>query len=141
MADGRSTRPHIANERREVRLQVIPSPPLELFHKIAGPVLIVNLQAIAEDRVRRIVGTESLHQPIADRAQVVFGGGAIHMVKHETLAADGRPLHLHSRAARNEKHHFVRPVEVGRKRNCAAFNLRQLADAVGDEIVPARAHQ
>src|SRR6185295_6494324 len=136
-----SLRPNVNDERGEIRLQIVTAPPLELFQKIAGPVLVIDLQTVTEDCVRFIARTESLHQPVAYCFQVVLCGGTIHVVENKALTADSGPLDLHASAARNEEHHLVRPFEVGRQPNCAVFNLRQLADAFGDDFVTLRAHQ
>src|SRR2546422_6623213 len=54
MPDGHCLRSNVRDQGRQVRLKVIASSLFELFQKIAGPILIVNFQAVAEDCVRWI---------------------------------------------------------------------------------------
>src|SRR4051812_29885488 len=89
--DGRGLRSNVRNQGREIRLQVVAASALELFQKIARPVLSINFQTIAENSVRR-VRAERLYQTVADVLQIVLRRRAVQMIEHVTFRADRRAL-------------------------------------------------
>src|SRR6185369_9740753 len=112
-----------------MRLEVIATPLLELVEEVRSPILVVNLETVAEDRIRR-VRTECLQQSIADILQVALGRARVQMVEHVTFSADGGAFDLHSRAARNKKDDLLR---VAVKPHGAVVNVSQFSQAVGNE--------
>jgi len=81
--------------------------PRQLVEKVAGPVLIVNFQTVAEDCVRAL-GTERLHQPITDNLQIILGRNPAEMIEHEPFGPNRGALHLHTGVTGNEEHNFPR---------------------------------
>src|SRR5262252_6203515 len=54
MTNRRGFRPDIGHQRRQPGPQIVSSALLELRQEIISPILVVHLQAVAEDRQRRI---------------------------------------------------------------------------------------
>ena len=71
----------------------------------------------------RRIGSESLHQSIANMIQIVFGRDAIEMVEHVTFGSDRGTLDLHSGATGNEEKDFVRTFEVFRQPHGSVVNV------------------
>src|SRR6185369_3576030 len=105
-----------------MRLEVIATPLLELVEEVRSPILVVNLETVAEDRIRR-VRTECLQQSIADILQVALGRARVQMVEYVTFSADRGSLDLHARAAGDEEDDFVRAVRVTVQPHCAIVNV------------------
>ena len=76
------------------------------------PVRAGHFQAVAENRVRRVLA-EGLQQRSPVDLQVLVDGRAAVMVQHEAFGADGRPLHHHARAAGNEKERHAAGLASG----------------------------
>src|SRR6185369_327877 len=114
---------------RKVWFEIVPTAPLELFQKIAGPVRAINFQTVAEDSMRR-VRWKRLHQTVADRLEIHVGRGAIHVIEHEPLAADRRPFDLHAGTTGNEEEDFVLTGRMIGKRNQSVFDVGKFLDGV-----------
>ena len=140
VADVRCLRPHLRDERRQIRPQVVAAPSLELVEEIVSPVLVIDLQAVAENRVRSL-RAESLHQTVAHRLQVVFGRGLAEVVEHEAFGADGWALDHHPRPAGDEEEQFVPAARARRDLNRAVLEVSDLAQAVGRDALSLRARQ
>src|SRR6185369_17183135 len=104
-----------------MRLEIISTPLPELFEKVRSPILVVNLETVAEDRIRW-VRTECLQQAIADILQVALGRARVQMVEHVTFSADGRAFDLHARAAGNKEDDLLR---IAVQPHCAVVNVSQ----------------
>src|SRR5579884_197242 len=103
--------------------QVVASPFLELLQKIRTPIGTIDLQAVAENRVRTI-GRKCLHQPIADTLEIVLHRSSVVVIDNKAFGAHGRSLHLHTRAAGNKENNLSRATRV-RKRHPSIMNLRE----------------
>src|SRR5689334_4075852 len=98
--------PDVSNQRRQIRLKVIAASLHELVKKIRRPVLVINLQTVAEHSVRP-VRRKSLHQPIANVLQVVFVSCRIEVIEHVTLAANCGTFYLHAGTTADEENNFL----------------------------------
>src|SRR5215469_7816367 len=102
---------YVGDERRQIRRKFVAPPLAELLEEITGPIGIINLEAIAEDRVGR-VGVERLKQPVTNGAQVVLDSCRVVMIKDEAFGAHRRALDLHAGVARNEKEQLIGPLKI-----------------------------
>ncbi len=109
--DVRRERPGIAEQSRQVRLEPVAAPPLELGRQAPGPVGAVDLEAVAEHRVERrpSLAAHRVEHPVAGGAQEQLDGLAIVVVDDEPLHAEGRPLHLHTGRLVHEEHQSPAP--------------------------------
>ena len=126
----------VADQRRKVRRQVVAPALAEFLQQVRRPVGVEHFQAVAENRVRR-VRSECLHQPVAHVLQMILDGGAVVMVEHVTLRANGRALHHLPRAAGYEKQHDPRLARATARaeRLPVAFGNGDLPDAGGGELL------
>ena len=111
VADRPGVRARVRGQRGKVWFQVVAAARAELLEKIGGPVRLVHLEAVAEDREGRM-GAERLQQPVADVLQIAVERVAVVVVQHEPLGADRRPLDHHAGAARDEEQNLAGSMAV-----------------------------
>ena len=129
VADGRRRRPRIEDQGGEERPQVVAPARLERLEEVAGPVGLVDFEAVAEDRVRgrRVEGGE---QAVADGAQVMIDRRTIVVIEDEALGPDGRPFHHHPAAAGDEEQHVACARRAVGQGEHAVADARDLAKAL-----------
>ena len=94
-----------------MRLQVVTPPFLEFRDQVAGPVGFIYLEAVAEDRIRRIL-SESLHEPVTDILEISFHSRAIVMADNESLRTYRGTFDHLSGMARDKKDNFARAFGI-----------------------------
>src|SRR5690349_17889517 len=113
-----------------MRSQVVASPLFKLLEKVAGPVGVVNFEAVAKNRVRWLC-SECLHQTIADVLQIMFCRRLVILIEDESLRADRSSLYLHSCPARNEEENDSGLVGRGGEKSPAVMNDGELGELPG----------
>ena len=82
-----------AKQLWQIGSQIVSTPTLELRQQVRRPIRAVHFQAVAENCIRRLV-TESLHQWISHKAQVIMHCTEIEMIQYEALSMEGRTFYL-----------------------------------------------
>src|SRR5439155_3835547 len=84
----------------------------ELPQKIARPIRAVHFQAVAKDGVR-CIGSESLHQPVADKLKMVLDGRAIIVIQNKSFRSHRGALHGLPCSACDEEQQGVMSIKTG----------------------------
>ncbi len=83
----------VVKQIKQVRRQIITPAFLEFDKQIIGPVGAVNLQAVAEYRIGRMVA-KGRHQAVGDHMQMMLNRIGAHMIQHIAFAANAGTLDL-----------------------------------------------
>ena len=114
---------NIRNQCRQVRLEFIAAPLFELVKKIRSPILVVNFEAVAEDRVRNRGLIKGLKKSVARILQIIIYRRFVQMIQDIAFGSKGGTLNLHSAFSGYEEKNFGRRIEIARQPNCTIMNV------------------
>ncbi len=130
----------VIKQIEQVRRQVISPALVKLGQQVVGPVGAVNLQAVTEYRVGRMVA-KGRHQAVGNRMEMVLHGIGAHMIQHIAFATHTGTLDLLAGRGLHNQHQGA--IMIGRRdgnaighcHRCGSFRIVTLGQESGHAML------